>query len=67
MTDDNREKRLNWMIDTLVRVATGFGDDKANIGTALAAAYVAYSRNLGIPDDTLRQVLEHVMARDPLS
>jgi len=67
MTDDNREKRLNWMIDTLVRVASGFGDDKANIGTALAATYVAYSRSLGIDDATLRQVLEYVMARGPLS
>jgi len=67
MMGDEREQRLNWMIDTLVRVATGFGDDKANVGTSLATAYVAYSRNLGVDDETLRQVLEHIMARGPLS
>jgi len=64
---DDRDQRLTWMIDTLVRVASGFGDDNANIGTAMAAAYVAYSRNLGVDDETLRQVLEYVLARGPLS
>lgn len=67
MTQDDRDQRLTWMIDTLVRVAAGFGDDKANIGTALAASYIAYSRNIGVGDHTLRQVLEYVMAHGPLS